>query len=157
MCLGAKTLHYSQKDAYRLDRAAMESQHNILRSSNLKPGYSHPLKKTVGAPVHCELAAAFHFLSRNQKGPPPLPFVGVSKLSCIACWGFFRCLQDSGVRLFTRGTHGKAYFPCKYPGTELSKSTCRDFAGTINQKTFLPIGCQIYNVHSLPSMGCRIG
>lgn len=105
-------------------RAALESQGETLRSSDPKPGSSRHLKKeqSINAAVHCEVALALHFLSKDLEGPLPLPCIGISKPSCYACWEFFQCLQRSGAGLFMR-TNSNAPFPWKYPSTELDNST----------------------------------
>ncbi|OJJ84511.1 nucleic acid/nucleotide deaminase domain-containing protein [Aspergillus glaucus CBS 516.65] len=106
-------------------RAALESQGETLRASDPKPGSSRHLKKnqSINAAVHCEVALALHFLSKDLEGPSPLPYIGISKPSCYACWGIFRCLQRSGAGLFIRRTNSNAPFPWKYPSTELDSST----------------------------------
>ncbi|KAH9846792.1 hypothetical protein C2E23DRAFT_898454 [Lenzites betulinus] len=56
--------------------------------------------------VHCECALLCHLEQRRQA---ILPYIGVSKLSCVFCDMFFACyrsIKGSGVR--TRGTHGRA-------------------------------------------------
>src|SRR5438034_7145225 len=75
-------------------------------------------------PVHCEVAVALHFLRSDPASHdvPALPYIGVSKLSCLACWTFFRCLHDHACNFYIRGTHAKAYFPWKYPDCELNAS-----------------------------------
>lgn len=106
-------------------RAALESQGETLRASDPKPGSSRHLKKnqSINAAVHCEVALALHFLSKDLEGPSPLPYIGISKPSCYACWGIFRCLQRSGAGLFIGRTNSNAPFPWKYPSTELDSST----------------------------------
>lgn len=61
----------------------------------------------------------------------------MSKLLCFACWESLACLRElTGVYFTTRGTHGKTYFPWKYPDVELSDSKCRNVAPQIYQYFF---------------------
>ena len=111
---GGQHLKYPKPTKWgEVARVALETHNENPRS--IDHGASHRNKNSVYAPIHCEVAVALHFLSQNLGGPPPLPFIGVFKLSCFGCWSLFKALQRVGANIATRGTHGKAYFPWKYP------------------------------------------
>lgn len=110
---GGQRLEYPKPATWEeVARAALEIHNENARSIDRR--FFHRNKHSVYAPIHCEVAVGMHFLSPNLDGPPPLPFIGVSKLSCFGRWTLFRALQRAGACIFTRGTHGKAYFPWKY-------------------------------------------
>ncbi|RDX44069.1 hypothetical protein OH76DRAFT_1474561 [Lentinus brumalis] len=57
--------------------------------------------------VHCECALLAH-LHEEAKIRPPIPYVGLSKLSCQLCHLYFDCYSDiTGTSVHTRGTHGQ--------------------------------------------------
>ncbi|PGH00384.1 hypothetical protein AJ80_09181 [Polytolypa hystricis UAMH7299] len=64
-------------------------------------------KQSITGPVHCAQA---------------IPYIGVSKLSCLACWEFLKSLRSVGYVFYTRGSHAKAYFPWKYPDLEIEQA-----------------------------------
>ncbi|PWW79106.1 hypothetical protein C7212DRAFT_340030 [Tuber magnatum] len=50
---------------------------------------------------------------------PPFSYIGVSKLSCSACRIWIEALNDlSGRKFYTRGSHGKWYWPWGIPRAE---------------------------------------
>ena len=62
---------------------------------------------------HCEIRLV-RFYIENPDTASVLPYLGISKLSCLQCSVFLRCLQDPGlpgvpVKFATRGNHGKVY------------------------------------------------
>ncbi|EER44067.1 conserved hypothetical protein [Histoplasma capsulatum H143] len=76
-----------------------------------------------------------------------LPYIGVSKLSCVACWEFFNALHKVDCMFYVRGSHSKAYFPWKFPDVEMNtakllesekekilKSFYSDLAATYTQR-----------------------
>lgn len=65
----------------------------------------------VRGPVHCECLLALYLLSQNSSGISSVRYIGVSKLSCLACFGFLRALRENGITFYTKGCHAKAYFP----------------------------------------------
>jgi hypothetical protein len=68
------------------------------------------LVERVDASIHAELSL-LNWLRRNA--PDAYPFIGVSKLSCSACWEY---MQLDGPYCFsTTGTHGKYYPSWIYP------------------------------------------
>lgn len=80
-------------------------------------------KEFVLGRVHCECTIALHFMKKGMSEPPMLPYIGCSKLSCLSCWDFLRSLRMATDFSFeTKGTHGKVYFPWKYPDVEMESS-----------------------------------
>lgn len=94
-------------------------------------------KHSAYTPVHCEVALAMHFLSQDLDGPPPLPFVGVSKLSCFGCWSLLKSLQHARAQIATMETHGKAFFPYKYPEEELYATQYASQAAKVKEDVYL--------------------
>ena len=74
---------------------------------------------TAEGPVHCECLLALSLLGDSREGIPAARYLGVSKLSCLCCWMFLEGLRTSGIAFHTKGSHGKAYFPWKFPAKEL--------------------------------------
>ncbi|RPA91092.1 hypothetical protein L873DRAFT_1795108 [Choiromyces venosus 120613-1] len=73
-------------------------------------------------PVHCE-CGLIQYLYTNQRNKwdrvPPFSYIGVSKLSCSACRIWIETFnKQSGRRFYTRGSHGKWYWPWGIPRTE---------------------------------------
>lgn len=117
--------------------AALRSKCKGLPPNYPTPETSEHLKRpttTIRMPIHCEVAVALDFLS--DKRLPALPYIGVSKLYCLACWKFLSCLRKRKPGFHTRGTSGKANFPWKYPGKQLSKSTIKDYADAIYEEFY---------------------
>jgi hypothetical protein len=57
--------------------------------------------------VHAELAMDIAMVEGKIE---PLPYIGVSKLSCIMCSHYIRAFREiTGQKITTRGSHGKAY------------------------------------------------
>ena len=75
-------------------------------------------KKWV-CPVHCEcgLIQYLHTRRGNQwDHVPPFDYIGVSKLSCSACRIWMEAFKElSGRKFYTRGSHGKWYWPWGIP------------------------------------------
>ncbi|KAG0633297.1 hypothetical protein HOY80DRAFT_1141519 [Tuber brumale] len=73
-------------------------------------------------PVHCECGLIQYLRTRqgNQwDHVPPFSYIGVSKLSCSACRIWTEAFNElSGQRFYTRGSHGKWYWPWGIPGAE---------------------------------------
>ncbi|EDN08745.1 predicted protein [Histoplasma mississippiense (nom. inval.)] len=59
-------------------------------------------------------------LSKTSSKIDALPYIGVSKLSCVACWEFFNALHKVDCMFYVRGSHSKAYFPWKFPDVEMN-------------------------------------
>ncbi|KAA8913392.1 hypothetical protein FN846DRAFT_988545 [Sphaerosporella brunnea] len=74
--------------------------------------------KSVSCEIHCECKILQRFTTTAYK-IKPINYIGVSKLSCIGCAAVFDSyneLQNSrGHRFYTRGAHGKWYFPWFLP------------------------------------------
>lgn len=80
---------------------------NALLPSDQRPGTDNHFqgRHEILASIHCECAVVLHFLQPTLRGPLPLPYIGVSKLSCFACWEFLACLREwTNVYFTTRGT-----------------------------------------------------
>ncbi|KAG0127138.1 hypothetical protein HOY82DRAFT_82199 [Tuber indicum] len=69
--------------------------------------------------VHCECKLIHHLQTTRQfqwGGIPPFSYIGVSKLSCSACRIWVEAFNKLGGRKFyTRGSHGKWYWPWGMP------------------------------------------
>ncbi|KAF8542618.1 hypothetical protein BDD12DRAFT_823914 [Trichophaea hybrida] len=64
--------------------------------------------------VHCECLILWHF-SRMPK-VKPVNYIGVSKLSCAGCSAVFEAYNTyRTTKYYTRGSHGKWYFPWLMP------------------------------------------
>lgn len=104
----------------------------VFRSPRRQPGSSvkalynsnRDRTPTKRAPVHCECAVALQLLKNAKAGESPsLSYVGVSKLSCFACWKFFESLREfePSINIRVGGTHGKCSYPWKFPDDELAE------------------------------------
>lgn len=126
-----RTIHLPQSDEWGpLSRQILmenldESECDEIKDSDtpvpkLEEDYKE--KKSVQAPIHCECLLALHHIEEQKKGIPSIPYIGVSKLSCLACWKFLTSLRHAGRLVYTKGSHGKANFPWKYPDTEINQA-----------------------------------
>ncbi|PGH03868.1 hypothetical protein GX51_03856 [Blastomyces parvus] len=79
-------------------------------------------KQSITCAVHCECLLALHLVCGNQSGAQAIPYIGVSKLSCLACWEFLKSLRSAGYVFYTRGSHAQACFPWKYPDLEIEQA-----------------------------------
>lgn len=77
-------------------------------------------RKTVTGWVHCECMLVLYLIGNSRLGISALPYIGVSKLSCVACWEFFNALHKVDCMFYVRGSHSKAYFPWKFPDVEMN-------------------------------------
>ncbi|KAG0633589.1 hypothetical protein HOY80DRAFT_857560, partial [Tuber brumale] len=72
--------------------------------------------------VHCECKLIRHLETTNEDqwdNIPPFSYIGVSKLSCSACRIWIRSFNKLGGRqYYTRGSHGKWYWPWGMPKME---------------------------------------
>ena len=104
----------------------------VFRSPRRQPGssikalYNSSQGRTLTkrAPVHGECAVALQLLKNAKAGQSPsLSYIGVSKLSCFACWKFFESLREfkPSINIRVGGTHGKCYYPWKFPDNELAE------------------------------------
>ncbi|RPA96124.1 hypothetical protein L873DRAFT_1845501 [Choiromyces venosus 120613-1] len=75
-------------------------------------------------PVHCEcgLIQYLHTKQNTVWGDvPPFRYIGVSKLSCSACRTWIEAFNElEGRQFYTRGSHGKWYWPWGMPMVEES-------------------------------------
>ncbi|KAA8896161.1 hypothetical protein FN846DRAFT_921812 [Sphaerosporella brunnea] len=75
--------------------------------------------KSVSCEIHCECKILQRFATTTTYKIKPINYIGVSKLSCTGCTAVFDSyneLQNSqGHRFYTRGAHGKWYFPWFLP------------------------------------------
>jgi hypothetical protein len=76
-------------------------------------------RQSIKGPVHCECLLALRLVGDACAGVAALPYIGVSKLSCLACWEFLRGLRNAGYVFYTQGSHAKVYFPWKFPDVEM--------------------------------------
>lgn len=69
------------------------------------------------ARIHCECSlVTFLEMSEGALKVPAFGYIGVSKLSCKPCQIWLECFNDRGGRqYYTRGTHGKWYYPWTAP------------------------------------------
>lgn len=118
-----------------VSRAALDSQNENPHPNDPSP-YPQFSNKDLNCLLHCEVALALHYFSRHPDDPPALPCIGVSKLSCFACWSFLTCIRGVGVNFSTRGTNVKTYFPWRYPGEELGVPNYAHHAGRIHDNLY---------------------
>lgn len=78
--------------------------------------------QSIKGPVHCECLLALHLVGDSHVGLAALPYIGVSKLSCLACWEFLKGLRYAGHVFYTKGSHAKFYFPWKFPDVEMDST-----------------------------------
>ncbi|PGH14499.1 hypothetical protein AJ79_02992 [Helicocarpus griseus UAMH5409] len=107
-----------------------------------QPGYSLCRRfsgvEIVHGPVHCECLLALHLLGENRTGVLSVQYLGVSKLSCLACWGFLKALRDNGIVFYTKGSHAKAYFPWKFLDQEVNQAGLpKEFQARITTSFFI--------------------
>lgn len=75
---------------------------DIFRGSRRQPGSfvktlyrNQDHQPTQHAPIHCGCAVALQLLKNAKAGQSPsLSYIGVSKLSCFACWKFLESLRE---------------------------------------------------------------
>jgi len=70
-------------------------------------------------PVHCECRLIQYLKTRRGDQwdrVPPFNYIGVSKLSCGACHIWMEASNEYGQKFYTRGSHGKWYWPWGIPG-----------------------------------------
>lgn len=71
-------------------------------------------KGTVPSPVHAECKVLEYFAQQNLL-PRPLSYIGGSKLFCAGCAAVFEAWNEGQTKRFSRGSHGKWYFPWAVP------------------------------------------
>ncbi|KAF8432795.1 hypothetical protein BGX38DRAFT_242696 [Terfezia claveryi] len=76
--------------------------------------FSHSPK--AAPPVHCEVALILHYQSRPVSSVPPFNYIGVSKLSCGACWEWIQQFNsENNTTYVVKGAHKKFYYPWGIP------------------------------------------
>jgi len=90
---------------------------------------------SVQAHIHCECALVHYFndptVPLDQSTPPPMDYLGASKLSCNACARFIDASNKHSKRKFyTRGCHGKWCFPWAPPQSD--QQVLRTFSDTMS-------------------------
>jgi hypothetical protein len=90
---------------------------------------------TFKARVHCECALIGYLRSLPPSQPPPLDYLGMSKLSCRACAIYIKAWNttkagDRHAHFHTRGTHQKWHYPWGFPASDDNvEETFRGFIG----------------------------
>ncbi|EGC42518.1 hypothetical protein HCEG_09300 [Histoplasma capsulatum var. duboisii H88] len=79
----------------------------------------------VQGKIHCECKLVLHLIETSCLGLLALPYIGVSKLSCLACWEFLSSLCKIDHIFYVKGSHSKAYFPWKFPDVEMDNARIR--------------------------------
>ena len=73
-------------------------------------------------PVHCECGLIQYLQTKHcdsWDNVPAFSYIGVSKLSCSACRVWIEAFNElGGPKFYTRGSHGKWYFPWGMPMPE---------------------------------------
>ncbi|KAG0136921.1 hypothetical protein HOY82DRAFT_620766 [Tuber indicum] len=73
-------------------------------------------------PVHCEYGLIQYLQTKHGDSwdnVPAFSYIGVSKLSCSACRVWIEAFNElQGPKFYTRGSHGKWYFPWGMPMAE---------------------------------------
>ncbi|KAG0634368.1 hypothetical protein HOY80DRAFT_533270 [Tuber brumale] len=73
-------------------------------------------------PVHCECGLIQYLQTKHRDSwdnVPAFSYIGVSKLSCSACRVWIEAFNElGGPNFYTRGSHGKWYFPWGMPMAE---------------------------------------
>ncbi|KAG0632849.1 hypothetical protein HOY80DRAFT_897457 [Tuber brumale] len=88
-------------------------------------------------PAHCECSLIQYLTTRHNDSwdkVPAFSYVGVTKLSCSACRIWLEAFNEAGQRKFyTRGSHGKWYWPWGMPTAEasLGEATAGESPGEI--------------------------
>ncbi|KKZ67244.1 hypothetical protein EMCG_07049 [[Emmonsia] crescens] len=98
----------------------------------------------ICGPVHCECLLALHLVSENRTGIIAVQYLGVSKLSCLACWEFLKVLRGNGIMFYTKGSHAKAYFPWKFPEQEINRAGLPEETQTRLTTSFFTNMSEIY-------------
>jgi hypothetical protein len=109
----------------------------------LKPRFN--TVSVVSAPVHCECLVALYLLRESHRLSHAVRYIGVSKLSCLACCAFLDSLRNHGIAFNTKGCHGKAYFPWKFPITDLQNADLDDSKASAITESFLSIVTSLYS------------
>jgi hypothetical protein len=96
-------------------------EQNNDSESILKQAAKSKISHQVKCFTHCECKILQYFVT-NRPTPPPLSYIGVSKLSCAGCSSVFKIWNDlhHDTKYLCRGSHGKWYFPWAMPNLNSS-------------------------------------
>ncbi|PUU73088.1 hypothetical protein B9Z19DRAFT_1069257 [Tuber borchii] len=103
----------------------------------LLQAFKPPRKK---CDVHCECSLIQYLERCHASGTawdkiPPFNYLGVSKLSCYACYLWITAFNEQGGRkIFTRGSHGKWCFPWAMPNS--GKNLVRSMAKKLSKEYY---------------------
>ncbi|KAG0126361.1 hypothetical protein HOY82DRAFT_628380, partial [Tuber indicum] len=91
-------------------------------------------------PVHCE-CALIQYLQVNQHNEwdniSAFSYIGVSKLRCSACRTWIEAFnKQGGPQFYTRGSHGKWYWPWGLPREESLEEVGQSLGGKMALKVF---------------------
>jgi len=129
---------------------------SILRAISLKPyqwhsGVASKLlamfeQPQVDCAVHCECSLIQHLGIKDGSewdNVPPFPYIGVSKLSCSACYLWIKAFNKlGGCKFYTRGSHGKwcwAWGMAEVEGVRkgLVKKVCDEYRAHLQERALL--------------------
>ncbi|KAL5537288.1 hypothetical protein ACEPAF_1111 [Sanghuangporus sanghuang] len=87
--------------------------------------------------VHAEAVVLQYFLDHRITA---YPYIGVSRLSCVGCWLFFKAMRQAlgQQHYYTRGSHSRAY-QWVFPSLDLAK-VCNQFMATEAKDFFDHLG-----------------
>lgn len=93
---------------------------SVLGGIRTKPSssISRRFKRKVKVAVHCE-CLALHIISSTALLGPAVGYIGVPKLSFLACWLLLQSMRCAGYNFNTRGCRSKAFFLWKCPDLEM--------------------------------------
>ena len=90
-----------------------------LKAKELKSFFN----SRYSCPVHCECGLVKYLITRQNSSWDNIPafnYLGVSKLSCSACRIWLESFnQKSRSKFYTKGSHGKYYWPWGMPKLEV--------------------------------------
>lgn len=93
-------------------------------------------RKSSSFPVHCECRLLEYF-ARTELEAPPVGYIGVSKLSCVACQAVFASWnkRSKNRQYRCRGCSGRWYSPWAMPrGFPMTKTEADALLDTVRQK-----------------------
>ncbi|KAJ9350539.1 hypothetical protein DTO027B9_6931 [Paecilomyces variotii] len=105
----------------RNDAGGLESQPKVMNMSVINNDTAYMAQQVLNQDlvVHCETKILLHIAKTERENPrlaKAYSYVGVSKLSCQGCHCFFLTYNRiHDTRYYTRGTHGKSYWPWQFP------------------------------------------
>ena len=123
------------------DDPTIEGDWALEKARELSEGEDTPWGGVVH--VHCECALIRRLMTEdgsNWDNVSPFSYIGVSKLSCSACYLWIEAFNgQSGRKFYTRGSHGKWYWPWVMPesGEDLKQRLVKKVS-----KLYLPVEYQ---------------